>query len=280
MENQTKFCKKCGAEYTVGKKFCAVCGEPTEESANVSSSNESISGEKPKKKSVGLIIGVIAVVLVLIGVLAAVLGNGNSDTKNNGNDIVTGVGSDSEEVEFEIGTVNGSTYENKYLGIKCDLAGWTYDDREQLAENTDFASEYVTDNIDDETFIDNYKNASIFMDMRATHPNGTTNVNIMVQKMPKEDYGTFDEKTIMNAVKTQIVDYYADIGMNVETCEVKERNVNGTVKYPICTKCEVYGTEMYMMQFYNIKEEHTAVLTITGQNEAECLDICNSIWID
>ncbi|MCP9333117.1 zinc ribbon domain-containing protein [Lentilactobacillus hilgardii] len=82
MENEFKFCPKCGAKVKANAKFCPKCGNRfIEMSQNRSSNDQSnagssqpqnmASGKKPFKHRNWLIAGVIAVIVVIVTVTIA-----------------------------------------------------------------------------------------------------------------------------------------------------------------------------------------------------------------
>lgn len=61
-----KICKKCGANYEGGEKFCKVCGQPLEETEVSKQALNPIVPQKPKKSKIGIYI----LIVVLLGLLS------------------------------------------------------------------------------------------------------------------------------------------------------------------------------------------------------------------
>lgn len=58
------YCRYCGKQISDGSRFCTNCGKPQNESAS-EQNNSTV--EAPRKKKIGLIIGIVAVVVALLG---------------------------------------------------------------------------------------------------------------------------------------------------------------------------------------------------------------------
>ena len=293
-----KFCIYCGVELKEGQAFCGNCGKSTGEvscqtedvtdfstEAYVENVYEDSVIEETEKSHIKYwVIGVIvAILVVFIAVVSSVKDDKEVHTtsvENNTYEVDSKEEkSKSEENDnFTIGTVDNGIYENKYLGIRCELPDWKYSDRKTLMLATDMAADLILDNIDDEEFTQLFKEQDTFMDMQAFHKNGYTNVNVMVQNIADEIYDTLGEETTMMLLASQMPEYYKNMGMPLDACQTMEVDVNGKTKFGIYISYTNNGVTAHMLQFVNIKSEHSATITITGASKEECLLIKDSLF--
>lgn len=296
-----KFCIYCGAELKEGQAFCGNCGKSTcevsymnEEVRDYSTGSyaenihEDFAIEKTDNSHIKYwIIGIIAALLV---VFLAVVSSIKYDKEEHPATVENNTfeldrmeekAESEKNDEFTTGTVENGIYENKYLGIRCELPGWKYADRETLMANANITADYVTDSIDDETFKQAFENADVFMDMEAFHENGYTNINIMVENTSKEAYDSIGEEATIHLMALQLPEYYKNLGIPIDACEVMEMEVNGVTKYGIYSKTsDINGVVAHLLQFVNIKAKHTATITIVAESKEACLLIKDSLFFN
>ncbi len=83
------------------------------------------------------------------------------------------------EPEFSLGTVNGSVYENTFIGIGCDLGDeWTYFSDEQIMEQNNVAA-----NLAGEEYRKQMLTASVIYDMFASHSNQVSTIGVNLEKI-------------------------------------------------------------------------------------------------
>lgn len=83
------------------------------------------------------------------------------------------------EKEFSLGVIDGNYYENSFLGIGCVLDDyWLYYTDEQIREMNGFVMDVAG-----EDFQNAVKNADLYYDMAAIHPNGMNSVNVVFEKI-------------------------------------------------------------------------------------------------
>ncbi|MDD6284101.1 MAG: hypothetical protein PUB05_01920 [Firmicutes bacterium] len=113
----------------------------------------------------------VAVLLMLTLTLCA-CGKGSKTPSDSNNGQST---SSKSESTFEMGTVTGNQYSNKFLGIGCTLdSDWTFSTDEQIRETNSISTDLL-----DEEMQSQLENASIVYDMMATCSNGDSiNINI------------------------------------------------------------------------------------------------------
>ncbi len=137
----------------------------------------------------------------------------NNDPKGDQND-TTG----STEKEFDTGSVSANKYENKFLGISCELgAGWTFMTDEQIRQNNETALGLIG-----EEYAEAIKNATTFTDMMAVHSNQTDTLNITFEKLTGANL-VLTEEQYVNLSKDSLKSALENMGMtNVTLTTGKE----------------------------------------------------------
>jgi hypothetical protein len=83
------------------------------------------------------------------------------------------------EPEFTLGTVNGSVYENTFIGIGCNLGSeWSYYSDEQIREQNNAAANLAGDD-----YKNMLLNATIVYDMFAVHSNQISTIVVNLEKL-------------------------------------------------------------------------------------------------
>ncbi|MBQ2839947.1 MAG: hypothetical protein IJE70_01195 [Oscillospiraceae bacterium] len=299
----SKYCVYCGTQMGDSQLFCGSCGkkageasgENTYQSTGYASPEENANAGKGIKKY----LGILAAVLFAVGLVASIIIGvsmeigkkeqlpdaqnetyaANDYTQIKDEPEISEAEEVEQEIEFSIGEVTpDGVYENKYFGIRCELFGWTYLDREELLANTQIAKDNLLSDFDDERFTEILKEADSFMDMAAFHENGRSNVNIMIQKTLASDYNKFSEETMMRVMAMQLEEYYKLKGTPLDSCEVIKTTVNGTEKAAMHLTQTQSGITAYSIQFYIAKPNHSAVMTVTAASKEECLKIADSVY--
>ena len=286
MNEQTKFCIKCGTPYTVGTNFCANCGEKlstyTETPNNVLDEQPTIPSyeESENKRPIGtiLFIGIVAVI-VLILIIVAFNIKEKTDSTYNGTYETSYYNSDitypEQEEELSYGTVSeDGVYKNEFFGIKLVLPGWTYLDEQGLEYSKEAINSFIEDKdlaIDDDSDIT----------IQAVHPNGITNMNIIIGK--NDDKGYFyenlSEKTYIYTLAPQVASSYKEMGFSVDY-EVLEHNINGKTKYVICTNVGIDGYYCTVLQFMQLKQDYFLIVSLSAETKEEAFEVFKSIYLE
>ena len=118
------------------------------------------------------------------------------------------------EPAFEIGTVEGNAYTNKFFGVEYALPeGFSFYSAGQLAEMN--AAIARTNN--DQTVSEAFKSGNAFFDMAAAADNDP-NVSVVIQ-IAGPDTEAIDEAGYFDAAKDKIIDQLNDAGITVKSAE-------------------------------------------------------------
>ena len=83
------------------------------------------------------------------------------------------------EADLSLGSVEGLTYENAFIGIGCKLgSGWRFYSEEEITQLNGLTQEYFSDD-----YLEKVKNADMFYDMYAAGENGVDSINVILQKL-------------------------------------------------------------------------------------------------
>ena len=96
--------------------------------------------------------------------------------------------SSAPEPEFTLGAVNGSVYENPFIGIGCDLGEeWTYYSDEQIREQNNAAA-----NLAGDEYKQMMLNATIVYDMFAVHTNQINTIVVNLERLSSIQLAALD----------------------------------------------------------------------------------------
>ncbi len=83
------------------------------------------------------------------------------------------------EADLTLGSFEGLTYENAFIGIGCKLgSGWRFYSEEEITQLNGLTQEYFSDD-----YLEKVKNADMFYDMYAAGENGVDSINVILQKL-------------------------------------------------------------------------------------------------
>ena len=156
------------------------------------------------------------------------------------------------EAQFSLGAVQGLNYENKFIGIGCNLpSDWTFYTDEQIRELNNIATDYIG-----EDFKEAIANAAIVYDMYAHSNDQLKNVNINLEKIDPVTLAMVDladinkqneslfKQTFENMGYTNITLEHSSVMIEDETfnCMKTTAEINGIAMYQylISTKCNGY----------------------------------------
>lgn len=115
----------------------------------------------------------------------------------------------------ELGSMNGGTYENSFVGIGCKLDDtWTYYSENEIMEFNGL----MLDSIDDEELSDLLSNSDSFYDMVASDEMGSS-VNVVLENLGLVYGHTLDAGTYIDVALESLGGQLALMGVNATTCE-------------------------------------------------------------
>lgn len=112
------------------------------------------------------------------------------------------------EPEFTVGTVEGSVYENPFIGIGCNLGDeWTYFTNEQIMQQNNVAAELAG-----EEYKQMMANATVFADMFASHSDQVSTVGVNIEKIDKVELAVLNIKSYLESAVPSIEQSLGNMG--------------------------------------------------------------------
>ena len=181
------------------------------------------------------------------------------------------------EAQFSLGAVQGLNYENKFIGIGCNLpSDWTFYTDEQIREINN-----MTLDLAGEEFEEAMKNAQLVYDMYAISNDQLKNINVNLEKVDPVTLAMIDladvyqqntalvKQSLENMGYTNVTFDYGTVMIEDETfaCMRTTAQYNGVTMYQLgfSTKCNGYianftiatfasdATDDILSNFYLIK---------------------------
>lgn len=125
-----------------------------------------------------------------------------------------------EEKELTLGNVDGNTYKSDFIGIGCTLGdGWVFYNDEQIAQINGITQSYY-----DEDYLEQVKNAAVYIDMYAANQETSSTINISFQKGTKLSVLLTDIDKALTSSVGATESSFANMGgknFKYELCDVK-----------------------------------------------------------
>lgn len=165
------------------------------------------------------------------------------------------------EAEVEIGAVNGGTYENAFIGVGCTLdESWTYYGQEELAEMAGITAEQLGD----EEFAEQMKNADMFYDMYAYAEEGLYTMNIVVEKLNPVLTLALDEEAYIDATLENLATQLASAGFEDVVTEKNTITFAGEERTGVYFTATVQGMPYYCQQVCIKAGSHMAAISVAS----------------
>lgn len=169
------------------------------------------------------------------------------------------------EPAFEIGTVEGNAYTNKFFGVEYALPeGFSFYNDDQLAEMN--AAIVKTNN--DQTVSETFKSGNAFFDMAAAADNDP-NVSVVIQ-IAGPDAEAIDEAGYFEVCRDKIIDQLNDAGIIVKSAETGTytNRKTGDEFTAIKLANEAQGAPMYQKIICIKAGDYFMNITATATDEA------------
>lgn len=102
-------------------------------------------------------------------------------------------GSLKKKVDFTFGKTKGSVYENKLIGLGCEIPdGWKFYSDEKIKQINGIALDSA-----DEKLAEELKNVQLIYDMWATSPDGSSSIIVNFEKREKSELKALNLKRVM-----------------------------------------------------------------------------------
>lgn len=168
----------------------------------------------------------------------------------------------SDEHMFSLGTINGDTYENQYLGYGCKLEGWTFADAGTIATMNQFASATMSEDIQEL-----YRSSASFTEMYASSADGLKSVNIQYQNIEKMYGNTIDGldlDALMQVIAPQLPSVLEQSGYSGVTVEAGSVSIGNDVHPGVIINGTVSGLKCYQKQACIRTDEYIIYLCATS----------------
>lgn len=172
-------------------------------------------------------------------------------------------GSKDEEAVVQTGTLEGYKYENKFLGIGCELdESWTYASAEELAQMIGQTAEMF-----DDDYADKLKDQDMFYDMMAVTEEGLVSINVVIQNVGIL-YGTaLSEEKYLELAEDELEEQLGSAGMeNVETARITA-NFAGAERNGIHISSTIQGVPYYCTQMCIKQGQYIASISLCSFSE-------------
>lgn len=171
-----------------------------------------------------------------------------------------------ETAGYEMGTIDGSTFTNDFMGISCTLPeDWVYASEAEIAELNGVVIEMFEDN---EQVAELMENASCIYDVVAYSGDGLCNFNLIAENMGILYGFLIDEKDYAELTVEQVKGIYDTAGYTNVQSEITEREIFGedhVVIYTTSTMPEEQGgMDMFQLQILKKNGDFMGVLSIAS----------------
>ena len=175
---------------------------------------------------------------------------------------------------YKAGVVSGDTYTNEYFGVKYVLPeGFVFQDEEVKADLQEKVGQVITD----EKMAEALESGKMLYDMLAASESGS-NINVVIQYTGVSGVESQDVSALLEGIKEEMVEYYENSGMTVNSFEVGTYKNEATGdEYPASKmNADVFGATLDLEQVMIFADGYLMIVTATSADEAE-LDamLCN-----
>ena len=174
------------------------------------------------------------------------------------------------------GSVEGSAYENEYLGIGCQFDGWYFYDKDELKEINSFNVEQWPQDL--RGIIQKQENTTL---MFAETPNKMLNVNISVSYDPDAEFQAelFGVKKMVSMLHNQVMySLRKKWGEDVSLTETSA-SIGSKVYYGFDATYMASGETIYMRQILIAKEDYMFSITATAESMEELVYIYHQFYL-
>lgn len=183
---------------------------------------------------------------------------------------------DVTEPEFSLGAVEGLNYENKFIGIGCNLpSDWTFYTDEQIRELNN-----ITADMAGEDFKELMENADLVYDMFAVSNDQFKNINVNLQKVDKMSLAMISLEDIYVQTEEMMKQSLENIGYsNIKFEHGTSIMIEGK-EFP-CLKVtgQVNGMAGYQLLFATKCNGYIANFAITTFNENTVDDVLSYFYL-
>lgn len=170
---------------------------------------------------------------------------------------------ENKEVEFSLGEVEGLVYENKFIGIGCELdSDWYFFNDDEIKELNNYAADVAG-----EEFEKLMKEADLIYDMYAVSSNQLDNININLEKVHGLTLKNIELGEALEETIPLLKDTYSGMGYTNFQGEVGTVSIEGKEHTCLSMSGEYEGLKMYQKQVPIKCDGYLAYVTVTTYEE-------------
>lgn len=194
------------------------------------------------------------------------------------NEGVSNIESDDEvnsDEEFSLGSVNGLTYENKFIGLGCSLdSEWTFYTDEQIKDLNNITLDAVGEEVEEII-----KASDIVYDMYTSRNNGLDSINVNLEKVNPVQLALINlEDYYLNAAPT-LVKGLENMGLSNITYETGTITIDGQEFDCLNVEADIQGINFYETLFSVKCNGYLANISIGNTGENNIDDIIESFYL-
>jgi len=160
-----------------------------------------------------------------------------------------------------MGTVNGSVWENRLLGIRCDFPGWNYLSQEEILERVNMSKEMLSE--DAQALLETSGPVTA---MIAVSANQLENTNITVNSagVSEAEFEAFGAKNILEGVAGEIGPAYDRAGVTGFEYEIVDCSFGGRTVPCLNMKAVANGVQIYQKQVVLCRNNYVFYITVSS----------------
>ena len=165
-------------------------------------------------------------------------------------------------VDELLGTLEGETYTNTFLGLGCDLSGMHFNTKEEIETINNLTKTLLTEDVAA------MADANITV-MMAEAQGSQQSLMIQVQNMKEyaATYRTIGLKAIAEALLSQYVSMFEAQGMTDVQLTVADQDIGGQTFTSYNMDYNYLGLHMYTRQVWMLKDDYIVYITATSASE-------------
>lgn len=177
---------------------------------------------------------------------------------------------------FEFGEVSANVYENKLIGLGCELSSdWTFQSDEEIMAMNNLA----LDNMDAD-LAEMVEDATLIYDMAATYSDGMSSVNVNLENVGVAGYALYSEKDSLENAQSMLPDTFESMGYENVVTELTTVTVAGQEFDALTTSANIGDFEMHQLVF--VKKcggRYFANISVTTVGEDFIQDVLDTFYV-
>lgn len=190
-------------------------------------------------------------------------------------DVIDTPTEETTEAEFSLGDVEGLNYENKFIGIGCNLpSDWTFYTDEQIRELNNIATDYF-----DEEYQEIIANAQLVYDMYAITGDQLKNINVNLEKVNPTTLSMVDLADIYEQNEAVFKQTFENMGYTNITFEHGTVMIEDQSFASFKTTAQINGIDAYQLLFSTKCNGYIANFAITTYAEDATDDVLSYFYL-